>query len=336
MVDCAPSMTGSITFGRCAALAVCAVLLAACGTAPPKPAPSPGAPPTTPSSKYYKDDGPGESPPANLDQMPDAIAAPRAAAPLRQPSVHGARPGLRAGDHAAQLQGARHRVVVRPQVPRPEDVDRRDLRHVRDDGGAPDAAAAVVCARHQRRDAARAWSCASTTAGRSCTDASSTCRTRPRTGSGIAGQGQRRGRGRGDHPRRQPDAHGAPRPCRRWPPRPPSDPGTIALPSPAPPSIAGRDAGGGFAVQLGAFQNYANAQNFLAHVQGAARQRAGRAEGARGQRAVPRLRRTVPGSRRSQAGGGPHHAGVRGGDRGRAALTRARNSCAGPRSTRLA
>ena len=49
------------------------------------------------------------------------------------------------------LPRARHRIVVRPQVPRAEDVDRRTVRHVRDDGGAPDAAAAVVRARDERR-----------------------------------------------------------------------------------------------------------------------------------------------------------------------------------------
>jgi len=57
---------------RDAALCACAALLAACAGAPKKepPAPSPSAPPT--STKYYKDDGPGDNPPANLDSIPDA------------------------------------------------------------------------------------------------------------------------------------------------------------------------------------------------------------------------------------------------------------------------
>jgi rare lipoprotein A len=49
-----------------------AALLAACGTTPKKePPPTASAPPA--STKYYKDDGPGESPPANLDAIPDAV-----------------------------------------------------------------------------------------------------------------------------------------------------------------------------------------------------------------------------------------------------------------------
>ena len=55
-------------------------LLAACGTptkpppsAPAPSTPSPSAPPTSPSTKYYLDDGPGANPPANLDSIPDAV-----------------------------------------------------------------------------------------------------------------------------------------------------------------------------------------------------------------------------------------------------------------------
>ena len=54
---------------QCAALLTCAALLAACHTSPPKPSPPSGG---TPSGRYYKDDGPGEAP-ANLDQIPDAV-----------------------------------------------------------------------------------------------------------------------------------------------------------------------------------------------------------------------------------------------------------------------
>jgi len=53
-------------------ISIVAVLaLAACTTAPKKEPPP--SQPATPESKYYKDDGPGESPPAGLDAMPDAI-----------------------------------------------------------------------------------------------------------------------------------------------------------------------------------------------------------------------------------------------------------------------
>jgi peptidoglycan lytic transglycosylase len=56
-------------------LAVAAALVvAACGTAPPTPAPGPAVPPAAaPSGKYYKDDGPGQDIPADLDAIPDAV-----------------------------------------------------------------------------------------------------------------------------------------------------------------------------------------------------------------------------------------------------------------------
>jgi rare lipoprotein A len=53
--------------------------LAGCGSAPPKepaPAPAPVAasrPAPQPSTKYYKDDGPGDGAPANVDALPDAV-----------------------------------------------------------------------------------------------------------------------------------------------------------------------------------------------------------------------------------------------------------------------
>ena len=66
-------------------LVLLAVTLAACSTPPPRetpavppPPPSPPtpavvpAPPPQPSSKYYKDDGPGDNVPANLDAIPEA------------------------------------------------------------------------------------------------------------------------------------------------------------------------------------------------------------------------------------------------------------------------
>lgn len=67
-------------FLQAAVLGAAALLLAACSSAPPKPGASSvpaastasTAPAPTPSTKYYKDDGPGEAP-ANLDQIPDAV-----------------------------------------------------------------------------------------------------------------------------------------------------------------------------------------------------------------------------------------------------------------------
>jgi rare lipoprotein A len=65
-------MTSSPTFPRVVWLFACAALLAACDSTPKKePPPTPSAPSS--STKYYKDDGPGESPPANLDAIPDAV-----------------------------------------------------------------------------------------------------------------------------------------------------------------------------------------------------------------------------------------------------------------------
>ncbi|MEP6942739.1 MAG: septal ring lytic transglycosylase RlpA family protein [Betaproteobacteria bacterium] len=60
-------------------LSVLALSVAACTSAPkrdaaatpPSPATAPSFPPISP--KYYKDDGPGENPPANLDAIPDAM-----------------------------------------------------------------------------------------------------------------------------------------------------------------------------------------------------------------------------------------------------------------------
>ena len=50
-------------------VAAAAVALAACTAAPKKEPPSQPAP----EAKYYKDDGPGEAPPAGLDALPDAV-----------------------------------------------------------------------------------------------------------------------------------------------------------------------------------------------------------------------------------------------------------------------
>jgi len=67
-------MTRSPTFPRVALLLAWAALLAACSSTPKKESPpAPSAPPPPSSTKYYKDDGPGENPPANLDAIPDAV-----------------------------------------------------------------------------------------------------------------------------------------------------------------------------------------------------------------------------------------------------------------------
>ena len=66
---------------RLAFALVLIALVSACGQAPPRAPPSPstiaGEPtpalPSQPSARYYKDDGPGENPPDNLDAIADAI-----------------------------------------------------------------------------------------------------------------------------------------------------------------------------------------------------------------------------------------------------------------------
>ena len=68
-----------MTLRRVPALALI-VFIAACTSAPPKaPSPPPAAGASAPSAapipstKYYKDDGPGENPPDNLDAIADAV-----------------------------------------------------------------------------------------------------------------------------------------------------------------------------------------------------------------------------------------------------------------------
>ena len=102
---------------------------------------------------------------------------------------------------------------------------------------------------------ARASSCASTIAARFFPGASSTCRTRRRTGSGIAQKGSGEVEVEGILPGAAPP-RARRRRCRRWPrARPPP---AIALP-------IGQEAGG-YVAQLGAFANYANAQEFVARL----------------------------------------------------------------------
>ena len=75
MVDCALRMPRLLFVRQCAVLAACIAFLVACSSAPPN---APGAAPSpTPSTKYYKDDGPGEAPPANLELIPDAMPRPQ-------------------------------------------------------------------------------------------------------------------------------------------------------------------------------------------------------------------------------------------------------------------
>ena len=76
-----------------AGVALLAVTLGGCGTfssrdtasvaRAPEPATVPAKPPTPRGGGYYLDDGPGDNPPPNLDQIPDAV-------PKREPLARGA------------------------------------------------------------------------------------------------------------------------------------------------------------------------------------------------------------------------------------------------------
>ena len=60
-----------------ALVAIAAALVAACATTPaPRDRAAPRAPRRTPSSKYYKDDGPPRIRPTDLDAIPDAVPRP--------------------------------------------------------------------------------------------------------------------------------------------------------------------------------------------------------------------------------------------------------------------
>jgi rare lipoprotein A len=67
--------TTTLTAARRLLLLAVAALLAACGSAPTKEPSTTTVAAQKPalSTRYYKDDGPGDSPPANLDAIPDAV-----------------------------------------------------------------------------------------------------------------------------------------------------------------------------------------------------------------------------------------------------------------------
>ena len=84
--------------------------------------------------------------PRPLMSAPTASAAPYAGPPYQ---VSGTL--VRAGARA-ELQRSRHRVVVRPDLPRQGFGLRRSVRRERDDGRSPDPADPVAGARHQPRE----------------------------------------------------------------------------------------------------------------------------------------------------------------------------------------
>ena len=264
-------MPRSPSFLQCAALGACALLLAACGSTPPKSAPasaSPGAAaPALPaqqtplSSKYYKDDGPGDSPPANLDQIPDAV--PRleslhrfanrpytvlgrdyvpatALRPYKERGVaswygrkfHGQKTS-NGETYDMYAMTAAHPTLPLPSYVRVTNVANGKSVVVRVNDRGPFLHGRIIdlsyAAAHRIGTAAK---------GSGEVEVEAII---PARGSGAGGAGAVAA---GGH------RAAASRRSRWWRCR------------------RRRDAAGGFAVQLGSFQNYANAQTFLAHVQG--------------------------------------------------------------------
>ena len=260
MVDCAPSMPRLALIRQCAALAACALLAAACGTAPPrKPAPSaPPAAPSAPSGKYYKDDGPGESPPANLDQLPDATPRPE---PL-------------------------HRFANRPYTVLGKDyVPATSLRPYKERGVASWYGRKF---HGQKTSIGETYDMYAMTAAHPTLPLPSYARvTSVATGRSVVVRVNDRGpflhgriidlsyaaahrvgiaaKGSGEVEVEAIIPGDGPLLAAAAPLPPVAAAAATAMPA-APPPIS-RDTGGGFAVQLGAFGNYGNAQNFLAHVQ---------------------------------------------------------------------
>ena len=264
MVDCAPSMPFTALSRQCAALVACALLVAACGTTPPQKPASPAATPATPSTKYYKDDGPGEAPPPNLDQLPDAT-------PRLEPL---------------------HRFANRPYTVLGQDfVPATTLRNYKERGIASWYGRKF---HGQKTAIGETYDMYAMTAAHPTLPLPSYARvTNVATGKsvvvrvndrgpflhgrvidlsyaaahkvGIAGRGSGEVEVEAIIPGGAPILAAAP----ALPPVAAAAPAaSAAAAQPASPAPISRDVGGGFVVQLGAFQNYNNAQTFLAHVQG--------------------------------------------------------------------
>ncbi len=238
---------------RAALIASLAGVVAACAPALKHEARrSGGAPARRAPGAYYQDDGPGANPPDNLDAIPDAM-------PRLEPLHRFANRPYTVFGHdyvpattLRSLPRARARVVVRPQVPCAKDGHRRDLRHVRDDGRASDPAAALVRAGHQPRQRQERRRAGQRSRAVSSRAASSTCRTPRRTGWALRKKAAAKSRSRASCPARRRRSSAAP-----LPPVAASEAraGDRALP-------IGQEAGG-YVAQLGAFANYANAQEFV-------------------------------------------------------------------------
>ena len=257
---------------RCAVLVAGIALLTACGTSPPKST-SPGSTaPSSPSSpapsgplsgKYYKDDGPGATPPANIDAIPDAV-------PKLEPL---------------------HRFANRPYTVLGQDfVPATSLRPYKEKGVASWYGRKF---HGQKTSIGETYDMYAMTAAHPTLPLPSYAKvTNVATGKSVVVRVNDRGpflhgriidlsyaaahkvgiaaKGSGEVeveaiiPGDGPLLAAAP----PLPPVAPPPAATAAAKAPLPPPAPiGRDAAGGFVVQLGAFGNFGNAQNFLAHVQ---------------------------------------------------------------------
>ena len=218
---------------------------------------------STPSTKYYKDDGPGEAPPPNLDQLPDAT-------PRLEPL---------------------HRFANRPYTVLGQDfVPATTLRNYKERGVASWYGRKF---HGQKTAIGETYDMYAMTAAHPTLPLPSYARvTNVATGKsvivrvndrgpflhgrvidlsyaaaykvGIAGRGSGEVEVEAIIPGDAPILAAAP----ALPPVAAPAPVATSTPAPtAPPMPISREMGGGYMVQLGAFQNYNNAQTFLAHVQ---------------------------------------------------------------------
>ena len=133
----------------------------------------------------------------------------RAAREVRQSAVlRGGRAALRRAADRRRLRRAGRRILVRPGFPRRAHVDRRDLRHERDDRRASDAAAADLGARDEPREWPERRRAPQRPRPLRARTASSTCRARRPSSSTWSGRARRASR------------CGASRPARRTAPAP--------------------------------------------------------------------------------------------------------------------
>ena len=272
-------MLRSNFFRQAALIGVAGLVLAACGTSPTKPgtpsppssSTSPTTPPPTASSKYYKDDGPGEAPPTNLDQIPDAVPKLEAlhrfanrpytvlgrdyvpATSLRPYKERGVASWYGRKFHGQKTSNgetydmyamtAAHPTLPLPSYVRVTNVATGKSVVVRVNDRGPFLHGRII-------------------------DLSYAAAHRVGTAARGSGEVEVEAIIPGGSPAMLAEAPLAPIAMATPPPTMAGGVTTTPLRPTEPPVPISRETAGGFSVQLGAFQNYANAQNFLAHIQG--------------------------------------------------------------------